>query len=315
MSGAAVSIVVPTLGRSPDLGAVAERLREEAAAAGGELLWVGPEGATPAPAAAFERSIAAPADAGFARAANLGIAAGSAPRVALVNDDALVERGWLARLAAALDAAPRAAAAQGVQLVAAEPERCDGAGLEWSRGWRAIQIAHGDSPPVEERGPFEVFGVSATAALFERRALEAVALAPGVYFDPRLVSWYEDVELAARLRAGGFSALAVPAARALHRGSATGASMALRRARLLTRNRWLVAARLLGRRLPLVAPRLLAGDAAEAARAVGRGDGRTLLGLLAGLAAVPFALPAFARAGAPLVAGAELARLRVGSRP
>jgi GT2 family glycosyltransferase len=177
----------------------------------------------------------------------------------------------------------------------------------------------------------EIFGVSATAALFRRSALEQVALG-GQVFDPRLVSYYEDSELAGRLRAAGFGALLVPAARARHAGSASGRTAAAGRERwrLIYGNRYLAAARLLGRglwpRLPLmllrdlldvVGPaallhallqrdrRLLPGDRGTAP---GARHGR-LSGMAAGWGRALRHLPAFARAGAPAPSPAEVARL------
>ena len=310
---ARATIVVPTLGRSPDLELVAERLRAESAEAAAELVWVAPEGLSPPGAAgAHERLVRYAGRAGFARAANLGVATAiAAGPVALVNDDAQVEPGWLVRLLAALDADPRAGAVQGVNLQFAQPGLADGCGLGWNRDWQAVQIGRDAPPP--EGAPFEVFGVSATAALYRRAALADVAREGGGVFDERLGSWYEDVELAVRLRARGWRALCVPTARALHRGSATGATMPFARARLLARNRWLVVARLLGRRWPAALPRMAVRELRVVGRLVVAGEPTAALATVAGGLASIVHLPRFARSGPPLVAAAELERLRVGS--
>ena len=142
-------------------------------------------------------------------------------------------------------------------------------------------MGHGEPAPPKEGGVREVFGVSATAALFRRDALHAVA-ADGAVFDPRLVSYYEDVELAGRLRAAGYRALLVPTARARHAGSATGRTMSRERWRLIYGNRWLAAARLLGRgfwpRVPLLALR----DLLDLGRAALGGDEARVAGIVAG---------------------------------
>ena len=101
--------------------------------------------------------------------------------------------------------------------------------------------------------------MSATAAIYRRAALGDTP------FDPRLISYYEDVELAGRLRAAGWSAILVPAARARHAGSATGATMSRERWRLVYGNRWLVA-----RDQPFW--RMAVRDLIDLARAVGSGD-------------------------------------------
>lgn len=292
--------VVPSLGLGPDLGGVLAALRGELAANGGALVWVHQGSAAPPPGLASprERLVRLEAPAGFARAANLGIAAaGDAELVALVNDDATVEPGWLAALARALDADPGAVAAQGVNLLGDGSGRADGWGLDWNRWRQAIQLGHGEAPPAPGAPVAEVFGVSATAALFRVAALAGLGR-PGP-FDERLGSYYEDADLALRLRAHGGRALSVPAARARHVGSATAGRAPARRWRLIYGNRWAVVARGAGRRLPLEVPRLLARDVADLARALAGGDAGRAGGVVAGWARAVALAPRFARAGAP----------------
>ena len=296
-----VDLVVPTLGRSSWLDEVLARL-EAGPANGGERLLVRPAAATALERPGW-RAVELPGLPGFARAANAGIAAGTAPLVALVNDDAWPEPGWLAQLQEELELDPRLGAVQGVNLTADESPRCDGCGIAWNRSWQAIQVGHGETPPPAVGASTELFGVSATATLYRRTALAQVALAGGAVFDLRFESWYEDVELAIRLRAAGWLSRLVPAARTRHRGSQTGATMPLRRELLVSRNRWWATARLLGRRWPLALPRLLAADLREASAAARRGNpGRAVLRLAGPLAALP-ALPCYLRTGPALGAG------------
>ena len=359
-----ITAVVPTVGRSPWLAACLRALRRQADAAALEILVVdqAPQPLALPPGLA-DRVLRPERNLGFAGGTNLGLAAARGELLATVNDDAVVGPGWLAALTAALRADPRAAAAQGINILAGpagmetgvgdgsggsgdddearpgdrlgqdEPERIDGCGLGWNRWWQAIQIGHGEPLPVTTGAvaQVEIFGVSATAALFRRSALEQVALG-GQVFDPRLVSYYEDSELAGRLRAAGFSALLVPAARARHAGSASGRTAAAGRERwrLIYGNRYLAAARLLGRglwpRLPLMLLRDLLDVAGPAAllRALLRRDRRLLpgdrgtgpgarRGRLSGMAAgwgrALRHLPAFARTSAPTPSPAEVARL------
>jgi GT2 family glycosyltransferase len=300
---AGLTAVVPTLGRSPLLLRCLEALRRD----GGtdlEVLVVD-QGERPAelPAGLADRVLRPGRNLGFAGGTNLGITEAVGDLVATVNDDVLVEPGWTARLAAALSSDPRAAAAQGVNLLLDDPQRADGCGLAWNRWWQAVQVGHGKPAPGPDGGPREVFGVSATAALFRREALLAVARS-GQVFDPRLVSYYEDVDLAGRLRGAGYRALLVPAARAQHAGSATGRTMSRERWRLIYGNRYLVAADLLGRafwpRLPWMVVRdgldLLHGD--------------RIAGILAGWARAARCFPGFARSGTPRVPLGEIERFR-----
>jgi GT2 family glycosyltransferase len=307
--------VVPSLGEAPGLAGTLERLRAELAATAGELVWVhqGPR-EPPRLDRPGETLLVLPRPAGFARAVDAGlVAAGPAERVAVVNDDLAPEPGWLATLAAALDADPGLAAVQGVHLAPGVPALTDGCGMAWNRWWQAVQVGRGEPPPAASAEPFEVFGVSATGALYRRAALAAVAFADGTVFDARLDSWYEDVDLAVRLRAAGWRALCVPAARAVHAGSATGRRRPFLQARRVAGNRWLVVARLLGRALPAALPRLAARDLADLTRALARFEGARAAAIPAGWLAAVRRLGAFARLGAPLVGREELARLRVGS--
>lgn len=272
------SAVVPTLGRSPLLVPALEALRRE----GAEIVVVD-QGPAPAaiPAGLADRVLRPGRNLGFAAGTNLGIAAAAGEWIATVNDDAIVEPGWLSILIAALAADPRAAAAQGINLLLDAPETADGCGIAWNRWWQAVQIGHGEPAPPSSSGVREVFGVSATAAVYRREALRAVA-AGGGPFDAGLVSYYEDVDLAVRLRAAGFRALVVPEARTRHAGSLTGRTLSRERWRLIYGNRWRVAARHLGNgfwpRVPLLAVR----DGVDLARALLRADGARVTGIVAG---------------------------------
>jgi GT2 family glycosyltransferase len=310
-----LAAVVPSLGASESAGRALARLRAELAPFAGELVWVHQgERAPPALGGAGEHLLRFARPLGFARAVNAGLdAARDAELVAVVNDDLEPAAGWLPPLVEALRASAGVGAAQGVHLRADDPQRADGCGLAWNRWLQAVQVGHGEPPPAPSATPFEVFGVSATAALYRRSALDGVARADGAVFDERLDSWYEDVDLAVRLRAAGWGALCVPAARALHAGGSTGDERPFLRARRVAGNRWLVVARLLGRRFPAAVPRLLARDLADLAHALGAGRIGGAAAIAAGWLAAALRLPAFLRAGAPLLARPELERFRVGS--
>jgi len=340
-----VTAVVPTVGASPLLGECLRALRAQRldgqgtgegeleivlvrqGAAGAEDLSGGPV-----------RELRLPRNLGFAAATNHGIAAARGAYVATVNDDVVVRPGWLRALVEALDATPDAAAAQGVNLqprrpageVVTSPEgptdpgaaapaqgdRVDGWGLGWNRAAQAVQLGRGDAPPDPGEPAREVFGVSATAAVYRRSALLEVARAsrPAIdpshrggsdgdrpeVFDTRLESYYEDADLACRLRAAGHIALSVPAARALHAGSLTGGRLGARRWRLLYGNRYAVAAHLLGRGLWRRLPRMAARDVADLARALAGGELRKLVGIAGGWARAVRLLPTYAHRGAPM---------------
>lgn len=307
-----VSAVVPTLGRSPLLVPCLEALRRDGGATLEILVVDQAETPVELPGGLADRVLRPGRNLGFAGGTNLGIGnamAGGTDLVATVNDDVLVEPGWTAALSRALEADPRAAAAQGANLILDTPVLADGCGIAWNRWWQAVQVGHGAPAPPAVSAGREIFGVSATAALFRCEALRSVA-ANGEVFDPRLISYYEDVELAGRLRAAGFRALFVPAARARHAGSATGRTMSRERWRLIYGNRWLAAARLLGRGFWPHLPRLALRDLVDLGRAALEGDGARATGILAGWSRAVRGLPAWARRGAPAVSMTEIARFR-----
>jgi len=309
MSGA-LAVVVPTLGRSPALDGVLGRLERQAPAADRVLVAPRASGVT---ARRGWRWVEPPGT-GFARAVNAGLAAAEGDLVAVVNDDALPKEGWLETLIESLARDSTLAAVQGVHLQMERPALCDGCGIAWNRRWQAVQILHACAAPPTDASSIDAFGVSATAAIYRRSALDQVALDDRRWFDERLESWYEDVELAVRLRSAGWRALCVPSARVLHGGSTTGRLIPLRRARLLARNRWWVAARLLGRRLQREAWRMLVADWAEARNAARSGHALQALAWSAALAAALPGLPRYLHRGPALDPGPRAEGFSVGSR-
>lgn len=240
---------------------------------------------------AFQRApriVQLPRPAGFARAANAGIAASAGRWIALVNDDAVLATGWTRTLLEALGARTEAdpkpsadfqvAAAQGINLLPAgdaDEVRIDGAGLAWNRRWQAVQVDRGESAPPPGGAPRPVYGVSATAAIYRRDALVAVSPAgrPLRPFNERLDSYYEDVELADRLRRASYEAVLAPAARIEHAGalSSRGRRAARRRVRRIYCNRLLVLATRFGRSFWRRLPGLLFRDVVDVFRG-GKGE-------------------------------------------
>lgn len=199
---------------------------------------------------------------GFAGAANEGIARTRAPFVLLLNNDAVLEPGYVALLAARMALDERLAAAQGLVLTQ-DGGKVDTAGLAWNQRGEAVPVLAGTDPAAAPGDPFEVSGVSATATLYRREALEAVAPQGGA-FASAFFAYYEDVDLSLRLRRAGWRFVCDPAARARHEGSRTGRRTPFRRAFWTARNRWRTLfrnfePRLLWRSLP----RLLAADLAH----------------------------------------------------
>ncbi len=261
-----LSVVVPTLGASPLLVPCLKALRRETR--GGAHLLVVDQGpsAIRLPSDLVDQILQPGRNLGFTGGMNLGFDACPTEYLAAVNDDLVVEPGWAEALLEALDSRPEAAAVQGINFRRSAPDEVDGAGLAFNTSWQAVQRGHGEplSEWMEGREIQEIFGVSATAAIYRRSALEAVALADGPngkqIFDEVFESYYEDVDLACRLRNAGFSSLLVRRARAGHAGSATGQGLGRRRLALIYGNRYAALARFLGSHFSSIHGRILRRD-------------------------------------------------------
>lgn len=174
------------------------------------------------------------ANRGFAPASNAGAVDArlkALPFLAFVNNDAVLEPGYLAACVAALEDDPGLSAVQGVVLDV-DGTRVDGLGLGWNRRHEAVQLGHGEEPPSAGTPPFPVAGVSGTAPVFRRVAFDRTSGFAGSFF-----AWYEDADLSLRLRRAGGRFACVPAARARHVGSATGRRTPELKWRLLLGNR------------------------------------------------------------------------------
>ena len=134
-----------------------------------------------------------------------------------------------------------------------------------------------------EAAPVEIFGPCAGAALYRRAMLDEIGL-----FDESFFAYLEDVDLAWRGRAAGWRCLYAPAARVLHRHSATAGEGSPFKRRQLGRNKvWLIAKNYPFRQLWWAAPLVILYDLAAVLYAlVTRRDTQALRGRLSGLVTV-----------------------------
>jgi len=226
LAARAVDLIIPTY-NSPDLLRACLRSLRQLEFRDYNLIVVDDCGARPALPVVREEHpgatvLRARRNGGLVRALNRGISQGSAPYIVLLNDDTAVEPGWLGALVDCAERHPEAGSVASKLLLHSDPgviHSCgDGFGV-WGMSFnRGVWLPDLDQYDVEE----PVFSACAGAALYRRAALEAVQLAPGVYFDPRLWMYLEDVDLGWRLQMAGYACIYQPKARVRHHLSATG---------------------------------------------------------------------------------------------
>jgi len=174
---------------------------------------------------------------GFCRANNQGIAAARGEFIALLNNDAEAEPGWLEALLSCFCGEDTGMAASKI-LVHEDPRMIDKAGhLMYpdgqNRGRGTGQLDRGQFDRVEE-----VLWPDGCAAMYRRSMLNQIG-----GFDEDLFAYGDDAELGLRARIAGWRCIYTPQAVVRHhRGSTLGKS-SWRRIALIERNRVLLAAR------------------------------------------------------------------------
>lgn len=209
---------------------------------------------------------------GFAAGNNRAAQGASAQYLVTLNPDAFPDPDWLEMLVAAAERHPEAGSIGSTQVLDADPEIYDGAGDPYTvfgAAWRG-----GKGRPARPVAEGEVFGVCAAAALYRREAFEALG-----GFEERFFCYYEDVDLAVRLRLAGWTVIQTPAARVRHVGSGSAPSeFVLRHA---TRNRiWTVVRGLPGWIVWVGTPLAMAFALAAAVTGAPRGEARARLSAL-----------------------------------
>ncbi len=149
---------------------------------------------------------------GFGTAINRAVAGGKADPLIVLNNDASAEPRFIEAL---IEEAAGAEMGAGVLLSERSPETIDSAGILADATLMTVDHLQGESLQALE-GAAHPLGPTGAAALYRRSAFEAVG-----GFDERIFLYYEDLDLALRLRSAGARCRLAPAARALHAYSAT----------------------------------------------------------------------------------------------
>jgi len=132
-----------------------------------------------------------------------------------LNPDAVAEPAWLDELVRAAERDPNTAGFASQMLLASTPQYLDGAGDSYHVSGRAWRNGHRVSSTTWPADDVEVFGPCAAAALYRREAFDEVG-----GFDEQYFCYFEDVDLAFRLRLRGYRCVYVHSAVVRHVGSA-----------------------------------------------------------------------------------------------
>jgi len=196
------------------------------------------------------RILERPDNGGFAKAVNAGILAARGEYVALLNNDTVVDTGWLEALVVALDDHRDYDFAASKMILFYEPERLNAAGDVYVLG-RLAGRNRGLGAPVSRYGSMErVLGACAGAALYRRSLFREVGL-----FDEDFFLMSEDTDFNLRCLIAGRRCLYVPAARVRHKYRASIETEPVwAMTRLAARNEAIVAAKDLPAEVLLLTP-------------------------------------------------------------
>jgi len=158
---------------------------------------------------------------GFGPALNRAVAEQPADAVILLNNDTEAEPRFVEAMLDALDDDVQMVA--GVLLQERRLELIDSAGVIADRTLMGFDYLHGEPAEAALEAPAPL-GPTGGAALYRREAFDAAG-----GFDERIFLYYEDLDLALRMRTAGARCRLAPEARALHAYSAgSGAASAFK---------------------------------------------------------------------------------------
>jgi GT2 family glycosyltransferase len=167
---------------------------------------------------------------GFGAAINQAIRDSESPYIAVLNDDAVAQPEWLAALAKAAEARPKAGMfASQVRL--ADSKLLDSAGMLIARDGSSKQRGHGE-PPANFASDSDTLFPSGSAALYRRKMLDEIG-----FFDERFFLYCEDTDLGLRARWAGWEGAYVAGAVVDHAYSKSAGRASALKAYYVERNR------------------------------------------------------------------------------
>ncbi len=152
---------------------------------------------------------------GYTRAVNEGARRADGNTLVLLNDDCACEPAYVEELLRVLDPGSGVAMASGVLTDPWEPDLIDSAGVQLDRTLMVMDYLNGARLEALEDARDPIGPVGASAAFDRAAFLDADG------FDENIFAYWEDVDLALRLRGAGMSCALARCALATHEHSAT----------------------------------------------------------------------------------------------
>lgn len=173
---------------------------------------------------------------GFAKGNNIGIAEAKGKYILTLNNDTVLEKGFLERLERAAESTDETTGMWAVKILSFDKKTIDSVGglLIYRDG-----LAKGRGRLEKDTGQYdtheEVFIPSACAGLYRKSMLDAIGA-----FDEDFFAYCEDTDLGLRARLAGYKTVNVPEAIVYHHYSGTTGRYTPRKAFLVGRNQiWL----------------------------------------------------------------------------
>ena len=241
-----VTVVVPTLAADDKLVHCLASLESQTYSSF-EVVVVDNSGRQAVQPRARVRVIANDRNLGFGAAVNQAIRQSSAPFVAVLNDDAVADPGWIEALMAAIESQPDLGMCA-PQIRLANDGRLDSAGMLLGLDGSSKQCGHLENPDSFAK-PGEALLASGCAALYRREMLDEIGL-----FDESFFLYCEDTDLGLRARWAAWDCRYVPDAIVQHHYSHSSGKASALKAYYVERNRLFLAVKNLPARDLFAAP-------------------------------------------------------------
>jgi GT2 family glycosyltransferase len=225
-------VVVPTLTADKSLDECLASL-ERQTFRDFEVIVVDNSGRRQATPRGFARVIANDRNVGFGAAVNQAFHQSQAPFLAVMNDDAIADPGWLEALLLAVEHRPDVGMCAS-QVRLAGGDRLDSAGMLLCPDGSSKQRGHSEAPASYARKE-EALLPSGSAALYRREMLDEIGL-----FDESFFLYCEDTDLGLRARWAAWECFYVPDAIVEHRYSHSAGKASALKAYYVERNRLFV---------------------------------------------------------------------------